>query len=318
MPISKDLFLALLSMDSYNRGYGAGIADGKGAVDGDGNDTDGLGGLESEIGAATVKREDGSEEARAAGFYAVAYKVGAGVEGIDEGTTVISYRGTDWYKAYSKTAGGNDLGFGSIEHGGYAIGAGEARAAQGDLALNFYKSVIGKTEFTDDPRDIGDDGELILTGHSMGAGFAGYLAGLYGLEATVYDNMPFEKSISEVYRLAKGPDDPGAPPPAVEDGATQDEVYDYYRGLGLRQDVYHISALSYADGVPWLIDTSRITNTYLKPSGIMDNILASIRGYDVNASANQNIEDIELTLPEGTSTAWSWDNKIGQAHDAGV
>ena len=26
-PISKDLFLALLAMDSYNRGYGSGIGD---------------------------------------------------------------------------------------------------------------------------------------------------------------------------------------------------------------------------------------------------------------------------------------------------
>jgi len=27
MPISKDLFLAILSMDAHNRGYGAGLAD---------------------------------------------------------------------------------------------------------------------------------------------------------------------------------------------------------------------------------------------------------------------------------------------------
>jgi hypothetical protein len=32
MPISKDLFLAILSMDAYNRGYGAGMADGLGPV----------------------------------------------------------------------------------------------------------------------------------------------------------------------------------------------------------------------------------------------------------------------------------------------
>jgi hypothetical protein len=37
MTISKDLFLAILSMDAYNRGYGAGIADG------DDSDLDGLG-----------------------------------------------------------------------------------------------------------------------------------------------------------------------------------------------------------------------------------------------------------------------------------
>ncbi len=95
MTISKDLFLAILSMDSYNRGYGAGLADG-----GD-NDPDGLGET-GQIGSATlVTRTDldiSSEEYQAwqdASFYAIAYDVDAsGVDGFDAKTTVISYRGT--------------------------------------------------------------------------------------------------------------------------------------------------------------------------------------------------------------------------------
>jgi len=47
MAISKDVFLATLSMDAYNRGYGAGISDG--GVD----DTDGLG-ESGQIGSATI------------------------------------------------------------------------------------------------------------------------------------------------------------------------------------------------------------------------------------------------------------------------
>ena len=47
MTISQDLFLAILSMDAYNRGNGAGIADG------DANDPDGLGESGS-IGTATI------------------------------------------------------------------------------------------------------------------------------------------------------------------------------------------------------------------------------------------------------------------------
>lgn len=42
MTISKDLFLAILSMDAYNRGYGAGLSDGinvKNNVDQDGRKT---------------------------------------------------------------------------------------------------------------------------------------------------------------------------------------------------------------------------------------------------------------------------------------
>ena len=87
MTISKDLMLSILSLDAYNRGYGAGI-----------------GGLSEtgQIGSATLKTRDeigvtATEYTawQAAGFYAVSYEIGEGVEGIDAGTTVISYRGTN-------------------------------------------------------------------------------------------------------------------------------------------------------------------------------------------------------------------------------
>lgn len=76
MTISKDLFLSILSMDAYNRGYGEGI--------------EGLGGLDSTIGNATLKQEYDVAEGSAgvqAGFYAIAYDTPYG--------QVISYRGTD-------------------------------------------------------------------------------------------------------------------------------------------------------------------------------------------------------------------------------
>ena len=95
MAISKDVFLSILAMDSYNRGYGAGISDA-----GD-SDPDGLGETKnvSTVGTAivsyTITDADLSNEAQASGFYAIAYTVGGGVEGLAAGTTVISYRGTD-------------------------------------------------------------------------------------------------------------------------------------------------------------------------------------------------------------------------------
>jgi len=72
MTISKDLFLAILSMDSYNQGYGRGIEHGK-----------------TQIGAATFRVDDVSSEAQAAGFYAIAYEVAdaSGVLGLDNGAT---------------------------------------------------------------------------------------------------------------------------------------------------------------------------------------------------------------------------------------
>ena len=78
MTISKDLFLAILSMDSYNQGYGRGIEHGKTQI-GTANKT-----IESD----TEISSEASASA-AAGFYAVAYDVaGSGIAGLDG--TVIS------------------------------------------------------------------------------------------------------------------------------------------------------------------------------------------------------------------------------------
>ena len=61
MTISKDLFLALLSMDAYNRGYGQGI--------------EGLGGIGSFLGATQIIDQSDTQPGKpgvAAGFYAFA------------------------------------------------------------------------------------------------------------------------------------------------------------------------------------------------------------------------------------------------------
>lgn len=85
----KDVFLAILAMDSYNRGYGAGLND-NGAGDGDGlGDAIGSG-----IGSATILSVSSSAPTGAevaAGFYAVAYSTPYG--------TVISYRGAGFTPA---------------------------------------------------------------------------------------------------------------------------------------------------------------------------------------------------------------------------
>ena len=76
MTSSPDLFLAVLAMDSYNRGYGQGI-DGLSSAAG------------TRIGEAAILQDanDIAGTAKAAGFYAVAYKWGD--------KTIIAYRGTD-------------------------------------------------------------------------------------------------------------------------------------------------------------------------------------------------------------------------------
>lgn len=75
MSISDDLFLAILAMDSYNRGYNAGLGDPQTGLAG------------TQIGNATLaQRSDTSQgsTAVAASFFAQAYTW--------NGQTVISYR----------------------------------------------------------------------------------------------------------------------------------------------------------------------------------------------------------------------------------
>lgn len=84
MTVKKDLFLSILSMDSYNRGYNPGIA--------------GLGGIDTQICSATIKKESDTAPSTpgvTAGFYGISYKLDAAVDTIDNGTTIISYRGTN-------------------------------------------------------------------------------------------------------------------------------------------------------------------------------------------------------------------------------
>ena len=78
-------------MDSYNRGYDAGISGLSEAPDGS-----------AKIGNATVSvslsdiSQEFANEAQAAGFYAISYTIeGNGVDGLSSGDTVLSFRGTD-------------------------------------------------------------------------------------------------------------------------------------------------------------------------------------------------------------------------------
>ena len=82
MAISKDLFLALLSMDAYNEGYGAGLQVASSS-----------GGTLSVLGNAVIQDIALPAGSEGAGFYAVAYQVGDGVDGIPKDTIVIALRG---------------------------------------------------------------------------------------------------------------------------------------------------------------------------------------------------------------------------------
>ena len=153
MPISQGLMAAILSMDAYNRGYGAGI---KGLSD---NQSTGIGdaNVTTTSTSALIDPVTGQPVDKTAGFYAVAYNW--------NGQTVISYRGTD----NAAPTGASDITKGGSDFwNGWTLSAGFSGASQVVLAEQFYAAATGL-----DPFAGGAPSNVVLTGHSLGGGLAG-------------------------------------------------------------------------------------------------------------------------------------------------
>jgi hypothetical protein len=108
MSFNSSVFRAILAMDSYNRGYGAGVSGLSQAN-------------ETRIGTAKIIKngDDAEGLAQAAGFYALAY------DWNDE--KIISYRGTNADFGQSPAGFLSSPGFRDIWNG-WSLGAGFARA----------------------------------------------------------------------------------------------------------------------------------------------------------------------------------------------
>ncbi|MEQ1698241.1 MAG: hypothetical protein ABL901_20620, partial [Hyphomicrobiaceae bacterium] len=162
MAISNDLFLAILAMDSYNRGYGAGIGPAETGIVG------------TQIGNATRINTALPTGYQTASFYAEAYTW--------NNQTVISYRGTDAPLDVVN---------------GWVTALGSMGTSQAMMAANFYQQVIAGLGVTD-PRSA----NVTFTGHSLGGGLADLMAALYGRKAVGFDNMPFQFSAQKIYEAA--------------------------------------------------------------------------------------------------------------------
>jgi hypothetical protein len=162
MTLTSDLFLSILSMDAYNRGYNRSVI-----VAGD------------QIGHATLDNTlEEKVEWQDAGFFAQAYTVTGGALA---GKTVISYRGTDNFNPGSDpTSGASDW------WSGWSIGAGFSAASQAGLAKQFYLDVTNQSFAYGTAA-----ANVVLTGHSLGGGLAGYISSLNGTKAWGFDHMPF-------------------------------------------------------------------------------------------------------------------------------
>ncbi|HRY01895.1 MAG TPA: calcium-binding protein, partial [Beijerinckiaceae bacterium] len=175
--------LAVLSLDSYNRGYGARV--------GELSDVNGaaLGNL-SVINASAVLTDAGGKRLdEPAGFYAIAYNVnGSAVTGMADGTKVISYRGTDNPSlSLSEQSGGSDIA------NGWASATG-TMTAQANLAISFYNQVYKLVMGQDVPSGLlvpsVPTGKIVLTGHSLGGGLAELVSTLTGEAGVGFDWMP--------------------------------------------------------------------------------------------------------------------------------
>lgn len=101
-----------------------------------------------------------------ASFYAQAYIWG--------GKTVIAYRGTD-------TIPGS---FADLP--AFATGSGYPDTAQTRLAAEFYRTLNNSSSES--------NSNIILTGHSLGGGLAGFIGSIYQVSAVTFDNMPYRSA----------------------------------------------------------------------------------------------------------------------------
>jgi hypothetical protein len=173
----KVLFDAILSMDSYNRGYNAGI-DLKQVLGllVPSDDPDIL------IGDVKVLEADCAASAQHDGFYAIAYQY-------SNGPVTIAYRGTDQFVSGLDVYGGETIG-GDIPNA-YGIGAGtiDAFASQGVDALNFYQAAVSALNVP-----ANQLAPVTLTGHSLGGGLAGYVAAITNQSANIFESMAYQQA----------------------------------------------------------------------------------------------------------------------------
>lgn len=162
--MNTDLFLAILSMDAYNR---PGVPQSTGA-----QTTVALvlpAGAANGIGNASVDAPTAQSDIPGDSFFAAVYHW--------NGQTVISYRGTDNYYQDPFT--------------GWVTGAGIYDGAQAQDAVSLYKQLNGNSATT--------NSNFILTGDSLGGGLAGFVGDIYGDDAVIFNNMPFEKAVANLY-----------------------------------------------------------------------------------------------------------------------
>lgn len=157
------VFQALLAMDSYHRGYDAGVQ-----ITG------------NKLGMATLRTDSeslaGFPSGQGVGFYASVYDW--------NGKTVISFRGTTFASSF-----GQIPAFAADILEGWSMFLGFGPNRQPSYAKAFYEQVTGLT-FVDHLDEYGP-GNVLLTGHSLGGALAGFVGARSYADAVVFDPTPY-------------------------------------------------------------------------------------------------------------------------------
>ena len=168
------------------------------------------------------------------------------------GNVIISYRGT------VSSSFGN---FYTEALNGYGVGAGKPFGPQATQAIHFYQQIADLSDTSYSYSGI------ILTGHSLGGGLAGFVGAIYGQLGELFDNMPFESAADNAYRAAAGLTDIYFPPAGFSNTVYVTDVKPYLNQVGGLSG-YHVSgevltplrALQTTPSIPLLSDTSGSTD----------------------------------------------------------